>query len=52
MKRVPTLRPEMPDRVVDNPITEDRVMSIVVRFHPTNLTIAQYEDAREVRDEA
>ena len=35
----------MPDRVVDNPTTEDRVMSIVVRFHPTNMTIAQYEDA-------
>jgi hypothetical protein len=34
----------MPDRVVDTPSTEDRVMSIVVRFHPTNVTIAQYED--------
>jgi hypothetical protein len=34
----------MPDRVADTPTTEDRVMSIVVRFHPTNLTIAQYED--------
>jgi hypothetical protein len=34
----------MPDRVVDNPPTEDRVMSVVVRLHPANLTIAQYED--------
>jgi hypothetical protein len=33
----------MPSRVV-NPTTEDRVVSILVRFHPTNLTIAQYEE--------
>jgi hypothetical protein len=34
----------MPDRVADTPTAEDRVMSIVVRLHPANLTIAQYED--------
>jgi hypothetical protein len=34
----------MPDRVVASPPTEDRVMSILVRLHPANLTIAQYED--------
>jgi hypothetical protein len=35
----------MPDKVVGSaPLWEDRLMSIVVRFHPTNVTIAQYED--------
>ncbi len=36
-------RSRMPDRV-DTPTTEDRVMSIVVRYHPKNVTIAQYEE--------
>jgi hypothetical protein len=34
----------MPDRVVKTPTTEDLVMSIVVRYHPKNVTIAQYEE--------
>jgi hypothetical protein len=43
----------MPDRV-DTPTTEDRVMSLVVRFHPKNVTIAQYEEVvrREESGEA
>jgi hypothetical protein len=44
MKSVPPLCPELPDRVVDTPTTEDRIVSGVVRFHPKNVTIAQYED--------
>jgi hypothetical protein len=34
----------MPYRVVDIQTAEDCAVSIVVRFHPTNLTIAQYEE--------
>jgi hypothetical protein len=33
----------MPDKVVDTLTTEECFMSIVVRFHPTNLTVEQYE---------
>lgn len=40
----PPPRAGRPDRVVDSPPTEERVMSIVVRLHPANLTVAQYED--------
>jgi hypothetical protein len=31
---------------------EDRVMSIVVRFHPASMTVAQYEDAVRRHDDA
>jgi hypothetical protein len=42
---VTALRLELADRVGSTPSMEDRLMSIVVRFNPANLTTEKYDES-------